>query len=202
MHACYHNDVTDSVDSPLTRKVRTVFLDRDGVLNQKMPEGQWVTRWADFHVLPGVPETIAKLNEAGLRVIVVSNQRGIALGRFSSTDVEAIHTAFQKLIKTHGAHVDAFFFCPHDRLECNCRKPLPGMFEQARGEFPEISATTSAMIGDSLPDVEFGRRLGMLTVFIDGAQEYQKPGAQKASTIANLCFNSLQDAVKALLNSR
>ena len=200
MLGCYHNGVADSADSPLTRKVRTVFLDRDGVLNQKMPEGQWVTRWADFHVLPGVPETIAKLNQAGLRVVVVSNQRGIALGRFSSADVEAIHTAFQKLLKTHGAHVDAFYFCPHDRLECNCRKPLPGMFEQARGEFPEISATTSAMVGDSLPDVEFGRRLGMLTVFIDGAQEHQKPGAQKASEIADLRFNSLEDAVTTILN--
>jgi D-glycero-D-manno-heptose 1,7-bisphosphate phosphatase len=194
--------VADSADSPLTRKVRTVFLDRDGVLNEKMPEGQWVTRWADFHVLPGVPEAIAKLNQAGLRVIVVSNQRGIALGRFSSADVESIHTAFQRLLKTHGAHVDAFYFCPHDRLECNCRKPLPGMFEQARGEFPEISATTSAMLGDSLPDVEFGRRLAMLTVFIDGPQEHRKPGAQEASQIANLRFNSLEDAVKALLNSR
>lgn len=194
--------MADSADSPLPRNLRTVFLDRDGVLNEKMPEGQWVTRWADFHVLPGVPEAIAKLNRAGLRVIVVSNQRGIALGRFSSADVEAIHTAFQKLLTTHGAHVDAFYFCPHDRLECNCRKPLPGMFEQARGEFPEIRATTSTMIGDSLPDIEFGRRLGMMTIFVDGVLEHQKPGAQKASQIANLRFDSLEAAVDALLERR
>ena len=202
MHGCYHNGVADSADSPLPRNLRTVFLDRDGVLNQKMPEGQWVSRWADFHLLPGVPAAIAKLNRAGLRVIVVSNQRGIALGRFSSADVEAIHAAFQKLLKTHGAQVDGFYFCPHDRLECNCRKPLPGMFEQARGEFPEIRATTSAMIGDSLPDIEFGRRLGMLTIFVDGAPEHQKPGAEKASKMANMHFNSLEEAVDALLDRR
>ena len=76
------------------------------------------------------------------------------------------------------------------------------MFEQARGEFPEISAATSAMIGDSLPDMEFGRRLGMLTIFIEGAQEHQKPGAQKAAQIANMRFDSLEDAVDALLDRR
>ena len=90
--------------------------------------------------------------------------------------------AFRTLLKAHGAHVDAFYFCPHDRLECNCRKPLPGMFEQAQLDFPEISATTSAMIGDSLPDIEFGRRLGMRTVFIEGDAERQKPGAAKAAS--------------------
>lgn len=153
-------------------------------------------------MLPGVPEAIAKLNRAALRVIVVSNQRGIALGRFSSADVEAIHTAFQRLLMTHGAHVDAFYYCPHDRLECNCRKPLPGMFEQARGEFPEIRATTSAVIGDSLPDMEFGRRLGMMTIFVDGVPEHQMPGAEKAIQIANMRFDSLEAAVDALLERR
>ena len=164
-----------------------------------MPEGRWVTSWDDFHVLPGVPDAIARLNRSGLRVIVASNQRGIALGRYSAADVEAIQAGFQSLLNSHGAHVDGFYFCPHDRLECNCRKPLPGLFEQARGEFPEISAATSAMIGDSLPDIEFGRRLGMLTVFIEGDSERQKPGAQKAGGLANLRFDSLADAVSALL---
>ena len=194
--------MADSADSPLARNLRTIFLDRDGVVNEKMPEGQWVTKWADFHVLPGVPDAIAKMNRAGLRVLVASNQRGIALGRLSAADVEAMQAAFQKLLKAHGAHIDAFYFCPHDRLECNCRKPLSGMFEQARGEFPEISATTSAMIGDSLPDMEFGRRLGMLTIFIEGAREIQSPGAQKALQIANMRFDSLPDAVSALLDRR
>ncbi|MFZ0743182.1 MAG: HAD family hydrolase [Terracidiphilus sp.] len=186
----------------MARNLRTVFLDRDGVLNEKMPEGRWVAALADFHVLPGVPEAIARLNRAGIRVIVVTNQRGIALGLFSARDVEAIQSGFQKLLKAHAAHVDGFYYCPHDRLQCNCRKPLPGMFEQARRHFPETSATTSAMIGDSLPDIEFGRRLGMLTVFIDGAPDRQKTGAQKAGELANLRFGSLEDAVNGLLEGR
>ena len=194
--------MADSPDNFFTRKLGAVFLDRDGVLNEKMPEGRWVESWADFHVLPGVPQAIARLNRAGLRVIVVSNQRGIALGRFTAADVQAIHQGLENLLKAHGAHIDAFYFCPHDRLQCNCRKPLPGMFEQAKREFPEVSAAASAMIGDSPADVEFGRRLGMLTIFIEGDPERRKPGAEAAGESANLRFPSLSAAVDALLPAR
>ncbi len=155
-----------------------------------MPEGQYVTRWQDFHVLPGVPEALRRLNEAGLRVIVVSNQRGIAQGLYTAADVEAIHAAFQRLLNGTGARVDAFFICPHDKGQCNCRKPLPGLFEQAVAKFPEIKAATSAMIGDALSDIEFGRRLGMTTIFIEGDPERRKPGAEKAAKFGRyaLCF--------------
>lgn len=196
---CYHSGVADRPVSSFARNLRTIFLDRDGVLNEKMPEGQWVTSPADFRVLPGVPEAIARLNRAGMLAIVVSNQRGIALGLFSAAEVEAIQAGLQNLLKAHGAHVDAFFYCPHDRLQCNCRKPLPGMFEQARSRFPGIGAASSVMIGDSLADIEFGRRLGMLTVFIDGDAERHASGAQKAAEMADLRFPSLPAAVDALL---
>ena len=192
--------MTDSPDTSSAHKLHTIFLDRDGVLNQKMPEGSWVTSWTEFQTLPGVPEAIGRLNRAGMRVIVVSNQRGIALGLFSSADVEAIHASFRNLLKEHGAHVDAFYFCPHDKGQCNCRKPLIGMFDQAQRDFADISASTSAMIGDSLSDVEFGRRLGMLTVFIQGDSTRQKPGAQTAAEWADLRFPSLAAAVDALLH--
>ena len=191
--------MTDSLDTKGAHNLHTIFLDRDGVLNQKMPEGSWVTSWAEFKMLPGVPEAIGRLNRAGMRVIVVSNQRGIALGRFSCADVDAVHTSFQNLLKEHGAHVDAFYFCPHDKGQCNCRKPLIGMFDQAQRDFADISAATSAMIGDSLSDMEFGRKLGMLKVFIEGDSTRQKPGAQTAAALADLHFPSLAAAVDALL---
>jgi len=194
--------VTDSLDTTGAHNLHTIFLDRDGVLNQKMPEGSWVTSWTAFHTLPGVPKAIGRLNRAGMRVIVVSNQRGIALGRFSCADVEAIHTSFQNLLKEHGAHVDAFYFCPHDKEQCKCRKPLTGMFDQAQCDFPDISAATSAMIGDSLSDMEFGKKLGMLTVFIEGDSTRQKPGAKTAAVLADLRFPSLAVAVDALLQLR
>ncbi|MDE3186603.1 MAG: HAD family hydrolase [Acidobacteriota bacterium] len=199
---CYHSGVTDSPDSSSARKLQTIFLDRDGVLNRKMPEGRYVTSQGDFHVLPGVLETIARLNRAGIRVIVVSNQRGIALGLYSGANVDSIHAGFQNMLKAHGAHVDAFYYCPHDKGQCDCRKPLTGMFDQARRDFPEISAATSAMIGDSLSDIEFGRRLGMLAVFIEGDPERQKPGALSAAGLADLRFPSLAEAVDSLLRLR
>ena len=100
------------------------------------------------------------MNDAGLRVVVVSNQRGIAKGLYTAADLEAIHAKFQRLLDREGARIDAFFICPHETDECNCRKPLPGLFEQAVARFPEITPATSVMIGDSLVDVEFGRGWG------------------------------------------
>jgi D-glycero-D-manno-heptose 1,7-bisphosphate phosphatase len=138
-------------------------------------------------------------------VIVLSNQRGIALGLHTAEDVRAIHAAFQSELAAHdshgtrGAHIDAFYFCPHDKGECNCRKPLPGLFEQAQADFPEIAADSSVMIGDSLSDIEFGRRLGMATIFIDGDPARQKPGAEAARDLADEHFASLPQAVDALL---
>ena len=192
----------DSVNISLLRDLRTVFLDRDGVLNEKMPEGRYVASRADFHLLPGVAKAIGRLNRAGVRVMVVSNQRGIALGLYTAADVNDLHSALQELLATRGAHVDGFYFCPHDKGQCNCRKPLPGLFEQAVAEFPEIAAATSVLIGDSLSDIEFGRRLGMLTVFIEGAPERRKPGAEAALELADLRFPSLTRAVDRLLGPR
>jgi D-glycero-D-manno-heptose 1,7-bisphosphate phosphatase len=185
--------------------IRTVFLDRDGVLNRKLPEGQYVTGWQHFELLPGVPQAIAQLNQAGLRVLVVTNQRGIALGLYTAADVEHIHSQLQALLAKSGAHgalgphIDGFYFCPHDKHQCNCRKPLSGLFEQAQVQFPEIEPATSLIIGDSLSDIEFGRNLGLTTVFIEGDPDHQKAGASRASALADLSFPSLPGAVSYLL---
>jgi D-glycero-D-manno-heptose 1,7-bisphosphate phosphatase len=91
--------------------------------------------------------------------------------------------------------VDGFFFCPHDKGQCNCRKPLPGMFEQAVSSCPAITPTRSLMIGDSKSDMDLGQRLGMTTAFIDGHAELQKPGAEVALQLADLHYASLYAAV-------
>ena len=194
--------MTHSSPKTLPRDLSTVFLDRDGVLNEKMPEGSYVTSLVDFHVLPGVPEAIARLNRAGLRVIVVSNQRGIALALYTAADVAAIHAEFERQLQAHGARIDAFFICPHDRDQCSCRKPLPGLFEQAQARFPSISASSSVMIGDTSADIEFGSRLGMATVFIAGDPARQPSGSEKAGEAATLRCASLPEAVDALLAAR
>jgi D-glycero-D-manno-heptose 1,7-bisphosphate phosphatase len=191
--------VIRSSNSTLRRLLRTVFLDRDGVLNEKMPEGQYVTSWNEFRLLPGVAESVAKLSQAGLRVIVVSNQRGIARGLYTASDVDVIHSRLQTLLQAGGGKIDGFYYCPHDKGQCNCRKPLPGLFDQAVSDFPEIVAASSAMVGDSLSDIEFGRRLGMLTVFVEGDPERRKAGAEAAAAMADLRVASLVEAVEALL---
>ena len=199
---CYHDHVANAKNHSIPCGLRTVFLDRDGILNEKMPEGQYVTRLEEFHVLPGVPEALRRLNQAGLLTIVVSNQRGIARGLYTAADVDAIHAAFQRQLSSAGARVDAFFICPHNKDQCNCRKPLPGLFEQAVAQFPQITAATSVMIGDSFSDVEFGRRLGMTTIFIEGDSQRRKSGAEEAARLAGFTFASLPEAVDALLAQR
>ena len=166
-----------------------------------MPEGQYVRSVRELRVLAGVPQAIAQLNRAGLRTVVVSNQRGIALGLYTPADVDAIHAALQKSLAAQGGRIDGFFVCPHDEGACNCRKPLGGLFDQAVAQFPDIDAKSSAMIGDSLSDIEFGRRLGMLTVFLEGDRERRKPGAARASDLADRHFQSLPEAVHALLEA-
>jgi len=176
-----------------------VFLDRDGVINRKLPEGQYVRSWQDFEILPGVVESVGRLNRAGIVVLVVSNQRGVALGYYTAENVEVLHEALQKSLNASGAHVDRFLFCPHDLGECTCRKPQTGLFDHARIEFPQIESKTSVMIGDSLSDIEFGFRAGMHTLFIVGARETRKTGAEEAERLANASCASLKEAVDLIL---
>ena len=179
--------------------VRYVFVDRDGVLNCKMPEGEYVREWAQFHWLPGAEEAIVRMKRAGFTVIVVSNQRGIALGVMTEDLVQEIHRNMQSALAQHGAQLDAIYYCPHDVGVCRCRKPQVGLFEQAFAAFPQARAENSAMIGDSLPDIEAGRRMGMSTIFIQGEPERQKGGAATAVELADEVANSLLEAVEVHL---
>jgi D-glycero-D-manno-heptose 1,7-bisphosphate phosphatase len=164
------------------------FLDRDGTINAKPPEGEYIKRPDELRLLPGAAEAIRRLNDAGLRVIVVTNQRGIALGRMTEEDLEDVHRELAVRLRAAAeARVDAFFYCPHDRRQCTCRKPATGMFIQARERFPGISFAQSAMIGDSATDVEAGRALGMLTLRLgadvpdlSAAVDQLTPGARSA----------------------
>ncbi len=181
--------------------VRTVFLDRDGVLNRKAPEGAYVSQWDHVELLPGTAEALRLLQGAGLPVYVVTNQRGAALGLYSTEDIERVHTRMAAELTRDGGAVAGFFYCPHDKNCCDCRKPLPGLFEQARTLHPEIAWETSLMVGDSLSDIEAGRNLGMRTIFIDGEPERQKAGAEKARTLADGVCGSLLEAVRLVLGA-
>jgi D-glycero-D-manno-heptose 1,7-bisphosphate phosphatase len=178
------------------QNVEYVFLDRDGVINRKPPEGEYISRWNEVHLLPGAEAAIAALNRSGYRVIVVSNQRGIALGRYTRSDVETLHAQLQEYLALHNAHIDAFYICPHDRGECDCRKPGTGMFLQAFRDFPSASPANSVVVGDSLSDIEAARALGMPSIFIEGDPSTQKEGAESAAALADAVAESLAEALK------
>jgi D-glycero-D-manno-heptose 1,7-bisphosphate phosphatase len=141
-------------------QLRTVFLDRDGVINRKQREGKYVTSWGLFEFLPGVIEAIRLLNAAGVRVIVVTNQRGVARGLMSSSDLRHIHHSMVGELRVRGAAIDGLYVCAHDDGACACRKPQIGMFLRARQDFPDVEPASAAVVGDSLSDLVAAQRLG------------------------------------------
>ena len=178
--------------------VTFVFLDRDGVINRKPPAGQYVTCWQEFELLPGVEDAIATLNHSGREAIVVTNQRGVALGLYSLEDLAGMHEQLEKKLGARGAHLAAIYVCPHDAGQCNCRKPLTGLFEQAFRDFPAANAGNSVMVGDSLRDIEAGRRLGMRSVLVDDAVSASDE-VQLARSLAQLSVASLAEFVHRYL---
>lgn len=178
--------------------LRFVFLDRDGVINRKPPEGTYISRWEDFHLLPGAEKAIAALNRSGRTVLVVSNQRGIALGHYTPADVEALHDRLRQHLVSQGAHIDAFYFCPHDIGECDCRKPGTGLFRQAFQDFPEAARENSLLIGDSISDIQAAEALGIPSIFIEGDPQTRKAGASEAAELAEAVYGSLLEAVRDL----
>lgn len=142
---------------------KTVFLDRDGLINQQAPEHDYIKSWQEFRFLPGVPEAIRKLNEAGYLVLVVTNQRGVARGMMSMDTVNEIHETMCRELDKAGAHIQKVYVCPHESGTCTCRKPDIGLFLQAEREF-EIDKSGSWMIGDGDSDVEAGQRFGVRTI--------------------------------------
>lgn len=142
----------------------TAFLDRDGTINAGAAPGEYIVSPTEVRLLPGAAEAIRQLNEHPARVVVVTNQRGIALGQMDEDDLAAVNARLVELLAAAGARLDAILHCPHESGECDCRKPGPGMFERAAREVPGVSLAGAAMVGDSALDVEAGRRLGLTTV--------------------------------------
>jgi len=144
----------------------TLFLDRDGVINVRVV-GDYIRSLEGFEFLPFVKESIAHFSSLFKRVIVVTNQQGVGKGLMSETDVEQIHAYMIKEIEAAGGRVDKVYFCPAlDAENDPCRKPNNGMALQARKDFPDIDLEKSLMVGDSISDMDFGRRSGMITAFI------------------------------------
>ena len=171
---------------------RAAFLDRDGIINRKAREGEYVTRWEDMEILPGVAEAIALLNQAGFCVIVVSNQRCVARELITTGELDALHQRMCQALVSAGAKIDAIYYCPHEnRPACRCRKPQPGLLLDAARAY-NIDLAASWMIGDSKADMEAGRSAGCKTALMAGSDESSKPEP-------DMILVSLLDGVQQIL---
>ena len=140
---------------------KAAFFDRDGTINVDIG---YLHRPEDIVFIGGIPELIRKYNDEGWLVIVITNQSGIARGLFTEADMHRVHAAMnERLRNEYGAHIDAFYFCPHlpeITGECDCRKPRPGMFLQAIKDY-DINPTQSVSFGDSERDEEATKAAGI-----------------------------------------
>ena len=179
--------------------MRVVFLDRDGVINRKRPEGDYVKSWEEFEFLPGVFEALRTLKQHGFRVIVTTNQRGVSLGKLVENDLRMIHDRMRAELLSAGCTLDAIYYCPHDYHSCTCRKPEIGLFLQAQRDFPDIDFSRCFVVGDSEVDMEAATRLGCKKVLIgDGAARFAPPLAEEKFRV-DFSSQSLLEAVKGYL---
>ena len=139
---------------------RCLFLDRDGVVNVAPPAGEYILHWDQFRLLPEVVSWIRLFKAAGYLAIVITNQRGIALGQHSEADLMALHEKMRDALAAEGARLDDIFYCPHAEGACNCRKPLPGMLVQAQRKW-DIDLSASLLIGDGERDRQLAERCGI-----------------------------------------
>ncbi len=141
----------------------TIFLDRDGTLN---PDPGYINSPDQFELFPGVPEALARLKRAGARLIVVTNQSGVARGFLTRNDLDAVHRKLKRLLDVAGTSLDSIYFCPHHPDDgCGCRKPNRGMIDQAVEEWG-VTLDRSYLIGDHIRDIELAKRIGARSVLV------------------------------------
>jgi histidinol-phosphate phosphatase family protein len=143
----------------------TLFLDRDGVVNEKIVNG-YVKNFNDFFFIKGALEAISILSLIFVRIIIVTNQRGVGRGLMKEEDLTLIHEKMISEIKLNSGRIDKIYYCTDVSEFSSCRKPNPGMGIQALSDFPEIDFHKSIIVGDSISDLLFGKNLGMKKVYI------------------------------------
>jgi len=148
-----------------------IILDRDGVLNEKAPRANYVRTWEEFKWLPGAKEALRALNQAGYRIIIVSNQAGVARGAMTEAGLLEIHRRMVKDVEHAGGRIDAIYYCPHDwDAGCECRKPAPGMLFQAQRDF-NLDLSRTLFVGDDERDAQTADAAGCRSAMVSD----QKP---------------------------
>ncbi len=182
-----------------------VFLDRDGTINEQMG---YINHLSRFVLLPGASQAVRLLNERGVPAVVVTNQSGLARGYFPPALLDAVHAEMKRLLAAEGAHLDGIYVCPHHpeakvpqyRQSCRCRKPLPGLLEQAAADL-RLDLSRSFMVGDRWSDLECGVRAGAVPVLVltgYGQGELEHTGPQKKIQPAVIAGNLLEAAEQVI----
>lgn len=140
-------------------KKKALFLDRDGVINEAAPKGDYIPSREWFRLRPQIIPLIRFARAAGYLIVVVTNQRGVHLGKMTQADLDDVHAYMRELLAAEDADVDAIYACIHGLEGCKCRKPKPGMLLQAAHDL-DIDISESVMIGDRETDMEAGRAAG------------------------------------------
>jgi len=164
-------------------KLDTLFLDRDGVINMKL-DGKYVRNFEEFEFIPGAELAIANLSKIFKRILVVTNQQGIAKGIMSAKDLNSLHKNMLQQLKATGGTIEKIYYCPHLASEnCKCRKPNTGMIEQAIIDFPDLENDNSYLVGDSDTDITSGDKMGLITVKVDNEYTLAKWSKELLSVI-------------------
>ena len=178
--------------------MKIVILDRDGVINYD--SDQYIKSPAEWRAMPGSLEAIAKLTQAGYKVVIASNQSGLGRGLFDMDTLNAIHDKMHRAVQSVGGRIDAVFYCPHTSdSKCNCRKPKPGMFLRIGACF-NTDLSDAYVIGDSLRDLQPAASVGARTVLVltGKGEATQAEGNLPEGT---LIFSDLAAAVEHILKS-
>ena len=171
----------------------TLFLDRDGVINEEKI-GEYILHWNEFFFTKGTLEVFKKLSDTFGRIIIVSNQRGVGKGLMTEGALQTIHLEMQREVEIVDGRIDKIYYCTETDEKCFYRKPNPGMALQALKDFPDIDFSKSIMVGNKPGDMKFGRAAGMFTVFVATTNPHQT----FPHTDIDLMFSSLFSFAAAL----
>ena len=195
----FKNGIVESKN--LKNLQKAIFLDRDGTINEYKG---FIRTPNEFDLIPGVSQAIKKINDSGYLAIVITNQPVLARGETSFETMEKIHNKMETLLGNDGAYLDAIYYCPHHphkgfkgeipelKIECECRKPKPGLLLQAAKDF-NISLENSYMIGDSENDILAGKNAGCKTILVN--KEYKNFGQDES-------YENLNKAIETVLTTR
>jgi D-glycero-D-manno-heptose 1,7-bisphosphate phosphatase len=173
---------------------KAVFLDRDGTVNEEVG---YLTDLGKLRLIPGAGAAIRRLNEAGFKVVLVTNQSGVARGYFPESLVHEAHARMREMLRLEGARIDAVYYCPHHpkagnsryTVDCDCRKPKTGLIDRARKDLA-IDIEHSYMVGDKWSDVELAQRAGAHAVLVTSGFAPDEPGNKRPESVLDPDFTA------------